>query len=141
MGSRDLEQIYPRPGWVEHDPQKIWEDQLLVLKNTFRNHHIFPLEIEGIGITNQRETVVIWDKRTGKPIHNAIVWQCRRTASICDVLKKNGLENRIHQKTGLAVDAYFSDSKISWILNHLRGAREKARNGEVLVGKIDAWLL
>jgi glycerol kinase len=141
MESRDLEQIYPRPGWVEHDPQKIWEDQLLVLKNTFRNHHISPEEIEGIGITNQRETVVIWDKRTGKPIHNAIVWQCRRTASICDALKKNGLENRIHQKTGLVVDAYFSGSKISWILDHVKGAREKARKGEILVGTIDTWLL
>jgi len=139
--SKDLDQIYPGPGWVEHNPRKIWEEQLFVLTNVFKNHQISPFEIAGIGITNQRETIVIWDKKTGVPIYNAIVWQCRRSAYICDELKRNGLENIIHQKTGLVIDAYFSGSKIKWILDYVTGSRERAKNGELLVGTIDTWLM
>lgn len=141
MENKALEQIYPKPGWVEHDANKIWNDQLIVLRDVLKNNKISPCEISSIGIANQRETVVVWDKRTGKPISNAIVWQCRRTANICNEIKSSGLESIIHEKTGLVVDAYFSGTKIKWILDNVEGARVKASRGELLAGTIDSWLI
>lgn len=141
MESKELTQIYPRPGWVEHDAMQIIEDVIFVLKAVLKKNNINPKEIAGIGITNQRETAVVWDKKTGKPIVHAIVWQCRRSSSICDTLKAKGLEDIIHQKTGLVVDAYFTGTKIKWILEHVDGAREKAEEGRLLAGTIDAWLM
>jgi len=134
-------QIYPNPGWVEHDPLEIWNGQLEVLREVFAESGILPDELACIGITNQRETVVVWDRNTGKPVHNAIVWQCRRTASICNELKVNGLAETIKSKTGLVIDAYFSGTKIKWILDNVEGAREKALAGELLAGTIDSWLV
>jgi len=136
-----LNQIYPNPGWVEHDPMEIWTGQLEVLRSAFKESGISIDELACIGITNQRETVVVWDKNTGKPIYNAIVWQCRRTASICNHLKVNGLTEVIKEKTGLVIDAYFSGTKIKWILDNVDGAREKAQAGELLAGTIDTWLI
>lgn len=141
MENKALEQIYPKPGWVEHDANKIWNDQLTVLRDVLKNNKISPCEISSIGIANQRETVVVWDKRTGKPVSNAIVWQCRRTANICNEIKSSGLESIIHEKTGLVVDAYFSGTKIKWILDNVEGARVKASRGELLAGTIDSWLI
>ena len=136
-----LKQIYPQPGWVEHDPMLIYENQLSAIKMLIEKTHITSDEIECIGITNQRETIVVWDKKTGKPIYNAIVWQCRRSSDICDNLKINGLSSTIKEKTGLVIDAYFSGTKIKWILDNVPGARERAYNGELLAGTIDSWLI
>jgi glycerol kinase len=141
MQSKALPQIFPKPGWVEHDALQIWEDQKEVLKAVLKNNGIAPEQIAAIGIANQRETVVVWDKHTGKPVGNAIVWQCRRTASICNELKKNGLEKVIQEKTGLVVDAYFSGSKIKWILDHIDSKRKRASQGELLAGTMDTWLI
>lgn len=135
----EFPQIFPKPGWVEHDALQIWKSTQHILKRTLKK--IAPDQIEAIGITNQRETVVIWDKKTGKPIHNAIVWQCRRTAAFCDALKKKGYEKLIHERTGLFLDAYFSASKISWLLDHVPGARKRAEKGELLAGTIDSWIV
>ena len=134
-------QIYPKPGWVEHDPMVILESQFRALSEAFEKSGLSPTDIAGIGITNQRETTIVWDKNTGKPVYNAIVWQCRRTASICDELKAEGLEEYVRSKTGLLIDAYFSGTKIKWILDNVEGAREKAENGELLFGNIDSWLI
>ena len=135
----EFPQIFPKPGWVEHDPMKIWKSTQRVLAKTLR---VVPAGcIEAIGITNQRETVLLWDKKSGRPLHNAIVWQCRRTAPVCESMKKKGLEARIHQKTGLFLDAYFSATKIQWLLDHVPGARKKADQGEVLAGTIDSWIV
>ncbi|HHY82479.1 MAG TPA: glycerol kinase GlpK [Clostridiales bacterium] len=139
--AREFRQIYPHPGWVEHDPAEIWQCQLDVIKKVLKDHNIAASEIAAIGITNQRETVVVWDARTGKPVGNAVVWQCRRTASICEELKAKGLEEKIRQKTGLVADAYFSGTKIKWILDQNPGLREKAKNGEILAGTMDTWLI
>lgn len=139
--SKPFSQVYPKPGWVEHNPQEIWDSQVDVLRDAVRNSGISPAEIASIGITNQRETVVLWDKNTGEPVYNAIVWQCRRTAALCDALKDRGLANIIQEKTGLVVDAYFSATKIKWILDNVEGVRSKAEKGELLAGTIDTWLI
>lgn len=139
--AKEFKQIYPRPGWVEHDPEEIWQCQLSVLRDVIQETGVSAEEISSIGITNQRETVVVWDRHTGKPIYNAIVWQCRRTAPLCDELKQNGMEEIIHKKTGLLIDAYFSATKLCWILNQVPGARALAESGDIIAGTIDTWLI
>lgn len=141
VAQKEFTQTYPKPGWVEHDPMEIWGTQSGVAREVLETAGISPQEIAAIGITNQRETVVVWDKETGKPIYNAIVWQCRRTAGICDELKANGHEEYIRLTTGLVVDAYFSATKIKWILDNVEGAMDKAKKGELLFGNIDTWLI
>lgn len=138
---KEFEQIYPRPGWVEHKPQDIWETQLEVAREVISKSSISPAEISGIGITNQRETTLIWNRETGEPIYNAIVWQDRRTAGICDDLKAKGYEKTFAEKTGLVIDAYFSGTKIKWILEHVPGARELANSGKLAFGTVDTWLV
>ncbi len=133
----EFPQIYPKPGWVEHDPMVIWRSVQHILSATFRKVPI--QKIAAIGVTNQRETVLIWDKKTGKPIHNAIVWQDRRTAPLCESLRKRGLGEFIHRRTGLVLDPYFSATKIRWLLDHVKGAKKKAASGALLAGTIDAW--
>lgn len=137
---KEFPQIYPRAGWVEHSPMEIWATQFSVAGEAMAQSSIRADQIEAIGIANQRETTVVWDRRTGLPVHNAIVWQCRRTASICDQLKENGHDRMIRQKTGLVVDAYFSGTKIKWILDNVSGARDEAKRGNLLFGTIDTWL-
>lgn len=137
----EFTQIFPKPGWVEHDPMEIWSSQLAVLTEAKARGGIEASEIAAIGITNQRETTIVWDKNTGKPVYNAIVWQCRRTAEYCDELKAKGLEKTIKDKTGLVIDAYFSGTKVRWILENVEGAREKAEKGELLFGTVDSWLV
>ena len=132
-------QIYPQPGWVEHDPMEIWASERRALAEI--TSHIDPRQVAAIGITNQRETTILWDRRTGEPIHNAIVWQCRRTAPFCDELKARGLGEIIAEKTGLLIDAYFSASKIRWLLDHVPGARERAERGELCFGTVDSWVI
>lgn len=139
--AKEFRQIYPQPGWVEHDPMEIWQSQLDVVHKVMKDNHISAVDIAAIGITNQRETVVVWDRHTGKPIGNAVVWQCRRTAPICEDLKQRGHGEIIQQKTGLIIDAYFSGTKIKWILDQHPGIREKARRGDILAGTIDTWLI
>ncbi len=141
QASKEFSQIYPRPGWVEHDPEEIWRVVLEVIQSALGQRQIAAGQIKAIGITNQRETTVIWDRRTGKPIHNAIVWQCRRTARICQELQEKGLEQVCREKTGLVLDAYFSGSKISWLLDNVKGAREQGEKGELAFGTIDSWLV
>lgn len=138
---QEFSQIYPKPGWVEHDPQEIWNAQYGTALRALNQAKIEPEEISGIGITNQRETCVVWDKQTGKPIMNAIVWQDRRTADICEELKNEGLEPYVKENTGLILDAYFSGTKLQWILDHVEGARARAEKGELLFGTIDSWLI
>lgn len=138
---KEFTQIYPQEGWVEHDPMEIWSSQYGVMMEAVAQSGVSAEEIAGIGITNQRETTVLWDRNTGKPIYNAIVWQCRRTADIVDGLLKEGLGEHIKNVTGLVPDAYFSGSKIKWILDRVEGARERARRGEILFGTVDTWLL
>lgn len=138
---KEFTQIYPQEGWVEHDPMEIWSSQYGVMMEAVAQSGVSAEEIAGIGITNQRETTVLWDRNTGKPIYNAIVWQCRRTADIVDGLLKEGLGAHIKNVTGLVPDAYFSGSKIKWILDRVDGARERARRGEILFGTVDTWLL
>lgn len=138
---KEFTQIYPKAGWVEHDPMEIWGGQSGVAREVIERAGISTNQVAAIGITNQRETTVLWNKHTGKPIYNAIVWQCRRTSALCDELKKQGYEDYIHKNTGLMVDAYFSATKIKWILDHVEGAREMAENGDVLFGTIDTWLI
>jgi glycerol kinase len=139
--SQEFRQIYPRPGWVEHDPEDIWKCQLQVIRKVLKENNKTAGEIAAIGITNQRETIVLWDRLTGKPIDNAIVWQCRRTAGICEELKARGLEETIRKKTGLVIDAYFSATKIKWLLDKQPGLRERAEKGEILAGTMDTWLI
>ncbi|WP_400164460.1 glycerol kinase GlpK [Brevibacillus sp. TJ4] len=141
VAQKEFTQIYPKPGWVEHNAEEIWESQLEVLKAVLLENHVKPEQIVGIGITNQRETAVVWDKRTGKPVYHAIVWQSRQTADICNQLKEQGYEATIREKTGLLIDAYFSGTKVKWILDNVEGAREDAENGHLLFGTIDTWLL
>ena len=139
---KEFTQIYPEAGWVEHDPYEIWSSQSSVLAEVVAKTGIKNEEIAAMGITNQRETTVVWDKSTGEPVYNAIVWQCRRTAGICDELKtRDGLEAYVKANTGLVVDAYFSGTKVKWILDNVPGAREKADNGELLFGTVDTWLI
>ena len=141
VAQKEFTQIYPKAGWVEHDAMEIWGSQMGVAREVLETMGVSPEEVAAIGITNQRETTVVWDKETGKPIYNAIVWQCRRTASICDELKAKGLEGYVRENTGLVVDAYFSGTKVKWILDNVEGARERAKKGELLFGNIDTWLI
>ena len=141
ISQKEFTQIYPREGWVEHDAMEIWSSQYAVMMEVIAQTGVSPAEVAAIGITNQRETAILWDRTTGRPIHNAIVWQCRRTAEMVDRLIADGLEDHIRSVTGLIPDAYFSGTKIKWILDHVEGAREKARRGEILFGTVDSWLL
>ena len=138
---KEFTQFYPKVGWVEHNPMEIWGSQSGVMREVLETNSIRPEEVCAIGITNQRETTIVWEKSTGKPVYNAIVWQCRRTSEICDELKEKGYEKLIKDKTGLILDAYFSATKIKWILDNVEGAREKAENGELLFGTVDTWLI
>ena len=138
---KELTQYFPHPGWVEHDAEEIWSTQIGVAGEAIAKAGIQPCDIAAIGITNQRETTVVWDKKTGKPIYNAIVWQSRQTMDICNDIKARGLESTFRTKTGLVVDAYFSGTKARWILDHIDGARERAEQGEILFGTIDTWLI
>jgi len=141
QAQREFTQIFPRDGWVEHDPLEIWSSQLSVLVEAMARAGITHGDIAAIGITNQRETTIVWDKTTGAPVYNAIVWQCRRTADYCDQLKEKGFEKTVREKTGLIIDAYFSGTKIRWILENVPGARERAEKGELLFGTVDTWLI
>ena len=137
----EFHQIYPKPGWVEHNAIEIWQSQLKVAQSVLKNNNIKATEVSAIGITNQRETTIIWNKVTGEPIHNAIVWQDRRTAGICDKLKSDGLENYVRKETGLVIDAYFSGTKVKWLLDNVKGARKEAAKGNLLFGTVDSWLI
>jgi len=139
--SRPIRQIYPRAGWVEHDPQEIWETQLEAAREALAAAAVPASRLAAIGITNQRETTIIWDRRTGEPLANAIVWQCRRTAPLCQSLKERGLEAWFRQRTGLVIDPYFSGTKVAWLLENVPGARARAEAGELLFGTVDSWLL
>lgn len=141
LAQKEFKQIYPKPGWVEHDPMEIWSVQIGVAQEAMHKINASHKNIEAIGITNQRETTVIWDKVTGEPVYNAIVWQCRRTAEYCDKLKKEGLSDMFRQKTGLPIDAYFSATKIHWILQNVEGVKERAEAGTLLFGTIETWLI
>jgi len=141
LEQKEFSQYYPESGWVEHDPDEIWNTQIGVVRKLLLKHNVHPKQIAGIGITNQRETVVVWDKHTGKPVYNAIVWQDRRTAKFCNNLKKQGYSDYIKSTTGLVIDAYFSASKINWILNNVEGVRARAEQGDLILGTIDTWLL
>lgn len=138
---KEITQFYPKPGWVEHNAEEIWETQLEVLKAVLLENHVQPQQIAAIGITNQRETAVVWDKHTGKPVYHAIVWQSRQTMDICNELKNSGCDPIVRVKTGLLIDAYFSGTKVKWILDHVEGARERAEQGDLLFGTIDSWLI
>lgn len=141
MAQKEFRQIFPNPGWVEHDANEIWSSQLGVAVEAMSKIGATAENIAGIGITNQRETAIVWNRETGEPVYNAIVWQCRRTSDIADSLKKKGLEDRYRQKTGLIIDAYFSATKIKWILDNVRGARELANEGKLLFGTVETWLI
>jgi glycerol kinase len=138
---REFEQIYPRPGWVEHDPEQIWISQLRTIREALDRANLKAGEIAAIGVTNQRETTVVWDRRTAKPIYNAIVWQCRRSADFCRELQEEGFDVRLREKTGLVTDAYFSGTKLKWLLDHVPGARREAEQGHLAFGTIDTWIL
>ena len=141
IAQKEFTQHFPKPGWVEHDAEEIWSTQVLVAVEAMLKAGVEAKDIAAIGITNQRETAIVWDKNTGKPIYNAIVWQCRRTAEYCDSLKEKGFTETFRQKTGLMIDAYFSATKIHWILNHVEGAMERAQKGELLFGTVETWLI
>ncbi len=141
LSQRAFTQIYPKPGWVEHDPMEIWASQSSTLLEVLAKANIRPDQIAGIGITNQRESAIVWDKESGKPIYNAIVWQCRRTTEICEKLKRDGFEEYVRYTTGLVIDPYFTGTKIKWILDHVYGANKRAKRGELLCGTIDSWLI
>ena len=141
VAQKEFTQIFPKPGWVEHNANEIWSTQIGTMAEVIANAGIDPSEIAAIGITNQRETTVVWEKATGKPVYNAIVWQSRQTMAICDDIKAKGLADKFRQKTGLVVDAYFSGTKVKWILDNVEGARAKAEAGELLFGTIDTWLI
>ncbi|MFQ3544885.1 glycerol kinase GlpK [Halobacillus rhizosphaerae] len=138
---KEFEQFFPKPGWVEHDANEIWTSVLSCIANVLTKADIEPDQIAGIGITNQRETTVVWDKNTGKPIHKAIVWQSRQTQEICNELREQGLNDKFRDKTGLLLDPYFAGTKVKWILDHVEGAKEKAENGDLLFGTMDTWLI
>jgi glycerol kinase len=141
VAQKEFTQIFPQPGWVEHDANEIWASQLGVAADAVATANIHPRDIAAIGITNQRETAVIWDRKTGDPIFNAVVWQDRRTASFCDQMRADGLESLVQEKTGLVIDAYFSGTKVRWMLDNVPGARERAERGELAFGTIDSWLI
>ncbi|MER2177925.1 MAG: FGGY family carbohydrate kinase, partial [Stenotrophomonas maltophilia] len=138
---REFTQIFPQPGWVEHDPRDILTSVYTTITELLNRYQVDPRTIAGIGITNQRETTVVWDKATGQPIHNAVVWQSRQSHAICEQLKAAGHEPLIRRRTGLLIDAYFSATKIRWILDHVEGAQSRAERGELLFGTIDSWLI
>jgi len=141
IAQQEFTQIFPKPGWVEHDPAEILSTQLGMLQKVLSENKINPQSVAAIGITNQRETTIVWDKKTGEPIYNAIVWQDKRTAALCEKLKAKGLEDYVRENTGLVIDSYFSGTKINWILNNVEGAKERAKKGELLFGTIDTWLI
>ena len=141
VAQEEFTQYYPQPGWVEHDAKEIWHTQLSVARQAMEKLGVTAADIAGIGITNQRETTIVWDRETGMPIYHAIVWQCRRTSEYCDSLKERGLVDKIREKTGLVIDAYFSGTKIHWILENVPGARERAEKGELMFGTVDTWLI
>lgn len=141
VAQQEFTQYYPKPGWVEHDGNEIWETQLRVAREVLQKHGLGADQVAAIGITNQRETTMLWDRQTGEPIHHAIVWQDRRTASICDALKEKGLTEHVRTRTGLVIDAYFSGTKIKWLLDNVPGARERAERGELCFGTMDSWLI
>ena len=141
VAQREFEQIFPQAGWVEHDPEEIWASQISVAVEALSRVELRPRDIVAIGITNQRETTMVWDRETGKPLYNAIVWQDRRTAAFCDQLKAEGHEGLIQQRTGLLIDSYFSASKVHWILDHVANARRLAEAGRLAFGTVDSWLV
>ena len=141
VGQQEFRQIFPQPGWVEHDPNDIWATQIAVAAEALGRAHLRPRDIAAVGITNQRETAIVWDRETGAPVYNAIVWQDRRTADFCDRLKRDGHEDFIRERTGLVIDAYFSASKVAWILANVPGARAKADAGQLAFGTVDSWLI
>ena len=141
VSQKPFEQIFPKPGWVEHDPNEIWSSQISVAAEVIAKVGISGKEIAAIGITNQRETTIVWDRETSEPVYNAIVWQDRRTAKYCDELKAQGYTDMIKKKTGLILDAYFSGTKVKWILDNVEGAREKAEQGKLCFGTVDTWLI
>ena len=141
MAQKEFRQMFPNPGWVEHDANEIWSTQLGVAVEAMSKIGATAADIAAIGITNQRETAIVWNKETGEPVYNAIVWQCRRTADIADALKKKGLEDSYRKKTGLIIDAYFSATKIKWILDNVKGARKLAEEGKLLFGTVETWLI
>nr|WP_309099002.1 glycerol kinase GlpK [Fredinandcohnia onubensis] len=141
VAQKEFTQIFPKPSWVEHNANEIWGSILSVMASVLSEANVKAEQIAGIGITNQRETAVVWDKETGQPVYNAIVWQSRQTADICEELKANGLSDTFRQKTGLLIDAYFSGTKVKWVLDHVEGAREKAESGKLLFGTIDSWII
>jgi glycerol kinase len=141
VAQNEFEQIYPQPGWVEHDPEEIWSSQMAVVAEAVASVGASARDVAALGITNQRETVVVWDRRTGRPIHNAIVWQDRRTARFCDQLRQDGHAELFRERTGLVLDAYFSGTKVKWLLDNVEGARERAEAGELAFGTIDSWLI
>ena len=141
VAQKEFRQYYPKAGWVEHDADEIWATQLEVARQCMANIGATAAEIAAIGITNQRETTIVWDRETGRPVTNAIVWQCRRTAEYADMLRDDGYVDLIRDKTGLVIDAYFSATKLRWILEEIPGAREKAERGELLFGTVDTWLM
>lgn len=141
IAQREFKQIYPKPGWVEHDANEIWATLYGVAAEAMQKISVAAQDIAAIGITDQRETTIVWDKNTGEPIYNAIVWQCRRTAEYCDYLKEKGFENEFRKKTGLIIDAYFSATKLKWILDNVKGARTRAQKGELLFGTVETWII
>ncbi len=141
MAQREFRQIFPQPGWVEHDPREIWDSQLATAREALDKAGARAQAIEALGITNQRETTLVWNRRSGAPIHNAIVWQDRRSEPICAEMRERGLEPMIQERTGLRIDAYFSGTKLKWILDHVPDAREQARRGELAFGTVDSWLV
>lgn len=141
MVQKEFKQIFPKSGWVEHDPKEILETQLSVLEELVKKEKVDVEDIKAIGITNQRETTMVWDKTTGEPVYNAIVWQDKRTADICEHLKNVGLTEHVKKTTGLVIDSYFSGTKVKWILDNVEGARKKAENGDLLMGTVDTWLV
>ena len=141
VAQREFTQYFPQPGWVEHDADEIWASQLGVAVEAMNKINVSAADIAAIGITNQRETAIVWDKETGEPVYHAIVWQCRRTSEYCDSLKAKGLTEKFRQKTGLVIDAYFSGTKVKWILDNVPGARERAEQGRLLFGTVETWLI
>ena len=141
VAQKEFTQHFPKPGWVEHEPGEIWSTQLAVAREAMTKIGASAEDIAAIGITNQRETTIVWDKNTGQPVYPAIVWQCRRTSEYCDSLKEKGLTEKFREKTGLVIDAYFSGTKVKWILDHVEGARERAEKGMLLFGTVETWLI
>lgn len=141
VAQQEFPQIFPQAGWVEHHPEDIWQSQLATARQVLAANNVEAREIAAIGITNQRETTIVWERATGQPIHNAIVWQCRRTAPLCEKLKNEKFDRVIRRKTGLVTDAYFSGTKVSWLLDHVKGARRRAEDGELAFGTVDSWLI